>query len=577
MTESKGKPIIVLSDLTILYDERTASDESVRERLSAFAELTKQAGLLHTYRMSHLALWNAASLGMTADDVLETLNQSARYSIADPIVRSIRQIMGRYGRLTLERMHNDDQQLKLYGDEAIMDEVAAEASLGPLVGERIDSRTMTLRTDRRGVMKQELLRLGYPVIDAAGYRSGEMLSISLRDITQLGAAFKLREYQMQAVGRFFEDTQTGGGSGVIVLPCGAGKTVVGIGVLARLQCATLILTSNLTSVNQWKSELLDKTTVDGETIGEYSSKRKQVRPITIATYNMMTTNAMSVSNESGTINVEEQDYRHLQLFRERDWGLIIYDEVHMLPAPVFRMTADLQATRRLGLTATLVREDGRERDVFSLIGPKRYELPWKLLEKSGDIAALHCEEVRVPMYDEHAYWMGNTRARARLAAENPNKTAVVRELLSRHPGRSALVIGVYLRQLEQLAEELAAPLLTGEVAQEERAQLYDSFRRGEHPVLVVSKVANFAVDLPDASVAVQVSGSFGSRQEEAQRIGRLLRPKHDNSEAVFYSLVTEGTMEVDYALKRQRFMIEQGYRYSLTAADVQKEGTDDDA
>lgn len=564
MTESKGKPIIVLSDLTILYDERTADGDGIRERLSAFAELVKQAGPLHTYRMTQLALWNAASLGITAEEVVETLAQSARYNIADGVIRSIKQTIGRYGRLTLERAAGDEEQLLLRGDEEIMAEIAAEPSLKSLAREFVDGSTLSLRPDRRGLMKQELLRLGYPVIDAAGYRSGETLSVSLAELTKSGNAFKLRFYQERAVERFFEDSRAGGGSGVIVLPCGAGKTVVGIGVLARLQCATLILTSNLTSVNQWKAELLDKTTIDSESIGEYSSKRKQIRPITIATYNMMATNG------------EEQEYRHLQLFGERDWGLIIYDEVHMLPAPVFRMTADLQATRRLGLTATLVREDGRERDVFSLIGPKRYELPWKQLEHTGDIAALHCEEVRVPLFDEPAYWEGNRRARARLAAENPNKTAIVQQLLSRHPGRSTLVIGAYIRQLKQIADELGAPLLTGEVDQEERALLYDSFRRGEHPVLVVSKVANFAVDLPDASVAVQVSGSFGSRQEEAQRIGRLLRPKRDQSGAIFYTLVTEGTMEVDYALKRQRFMLEQGYRYSLTSA-VMKEETDYEA
>ncbi|MBD3918129.1 DEAD/DEAH box helicase [Paenibacillus sp. PR3] len=564
MTESRGKPIIVLSDLTILYDERTVDEECIREQLPAFAELVKQAGPLHTYRMTQLALWNAASLGTTSDEVVAALTQSARYNIAENVIRSIKQTMGRYGRLTLERSAGDEEQLLLRGDEAIMAEVAAEPSLKSLTDKHVDSSTLSLHHGRRGSMKQELLRLGYPVIDAAGYRSGETLSVSLADTTRSGIAFKLRYYQERAVDRFFEDSHAGGGSGVIVLPCGAGKTMVGIGVLARLQCATLILTSNLTSVNQWKNELLDKTTIDSESIGEYSSKRKQIRPITIATYNMMATNG------------EEQEYRHLQLFRERDWGLIIYDEVHMLPAPVFRMTADLQATRRLGLTATLVREDGRERDVFSLIGPKRYELPWKQLEHTGDIAAIHCEEVRVPLFDEPAYWDGNVRARARLAAENPNKTAIVQQLLSRHPGRSALVIGAYIRQLKQIAEELGAPLLTGEVDQEERALLYDSFRRGEYPVLVVSKVANFAVDLPDASVAVQVSGSFGSRQEEAQRIGRLLRPKRDHSGAIFYSLVTEGTMEVDYALKRQRFMLEQGYRYSLTSA-VMKEETDYEA
>ncbi|GMK41586.1 helicase [Paenibacillus sp. CCS19] len=563
MTESKAKPIIVLSDLTVLYDERTAGGDNIREQLSTFTELVKQAGPLHTYRITNLALWNAASLGVKPEEVADTLERSARYPIAESVLRSIKQTMGRYGRLTLERSTLDGQQLLLCGDEAIIEEITEEPSLKTLAGDRVNRTTLSLHPDRRGVMKQELLRLGYPVIDAAGYRSGETLSISLAASTKKGASFKLRHYQEQAVDRFFEDRHAGGGSGVVVLPCGAGKTMVGIGVLARLQCAALILTSNLTSVNQWKEELLDKTTVDSESIGEYSSKRKQIRPITIATYNMMATNG------------EEQEYRHLQLFGERDWGLIIYDEVHMLPAPVFRMTADLQATRRLGLTATLVREDGRERDVFSLIGPKRYELPWKQLEQSGDIASLHCEEVRVPLNDEPAYWESNARSRARLAAENPNKTAIVRQLLSRHPGRSALVIGAYIRQLKQIAEELGAPLLTGEVDQEERAVLYDSFRRGEYPVLVVSKVANFAVDLPDASVAVQVSGSFGSRQEEAQRIGRLLRPKRDHSDAVFYSLVTEGTVEVDYALKRQRFMMEQGYRYSLTASA--KEGIGDDA
>jgi len=564
MTESREKPIIVLSDLTILFDERAVNGACIRERLSAFAELVKRAGSLHTYRMTQLALWNAASLGISADEIVDTLTQSARYNIAENVIRSIKQTMGRYGRLTLERAAGDEEQLLLRGDEAIIAEVAAEPSLVSLLYEQADVTTLSLHPSRRGVMKQELLRLGYPVIDAAGYRSGETLSVSLTDTTRSGNSFKLRDYQERAVERFFEDSQAGGGSGVIVLPCGAGKTIIGIGVIARLQCATLILTSNLTSVNQWKNELLDKTTIDSGSIGEYSSKRKQIRPITIATYNMMATNG------------EEQEYRHLQLFRERDWGLIVYDEVHMLPAPVFRMTADLQATRRLGLTATLVREDGRERDVFSLIGPKRYELPWKQLEHTGDIAPLYCEEVRVPLYDEPAYWEGNARARARLAAENPNKMAVVQQLLSRHSGRSALVIGAYIRQLKQIAEELGAPLLTGEVDQEERALLYDAFRRGEHPVLVVSKVANFAVDLPDASVAVQVSGSFGSRQEEAQRIGRLLRPKRDHSGAIFYSLVTEGTSEVDYALKRQRFMLEQGYRYNLTSA-VMKEEMDDEA
>lgn len=554
--ETNGKPLIVLSDMTLLFDERTAGSEEARVSLAGFAELVKNAGPLHTYRMTPLTLWNAASAGITSLYVVETLERYGKYGIPSGLPGELKRLMDRYGRLRLDRSADGgEDELALSGDEEIMRELESEPSLQAMLASRQSGAPFRIGAERRGALKQELLRLGYPVVDAAGYRAGELLPLVLRGQTTGGASFALRDYQRQAVERFVRGDAAAGGSGVMVLPCGSGKTIVGIGVLAALQCATLILTSSLTSVQQWQAELLDKTTLGSRSIGQYSSQEKQVRAVTIATYNMLAT--------SGG---EERDYRHMRLFGERDWGLIIYDEVHMLPAPVFRMTAELQATRRLGLTATLVREDGRERDVFSLIGPKLYEMPWKQLERHGHIAELRCEEVRVPLPEatERDYWVGDSRTRVRLAAENPNKTAVIRELLDRHRDKPALIIGAYLRQLKAIAAALDAPLLTGEVPHEERAKLYEAFRRGEERVLVVSKIANFAVDLPDAAVAVQVSGSFGSRQEEAQRIGRLLRPKREHNSAVFYTVVSDGTMEVDYALKRQRFMTEQGYRYGLT-------------
>ncbi|WP_237178922.1 DNA repair helicase XPB [Paenibacillus sp. MMS18-CY102] len=554
------KPLIVLADLTVLLDERTQDSHAAREALVRFAELEKSPSFMHTYRITPLSLWNAASSGMAANEVLDSLARFNRYTMAKEAEGQIRLLMERFGRLRLDRDAED--QLVLSGDEGLIAAIRMEPSIQTHIASNSSEAALGIRGDRRGAIKRELARLGYPILDYAGYRSGELLALTLRSRTRTGAPFVLRNYQQEAIERFHQEGSVAGGSGVMVLPCGAGKTVIGIGAVARLQCATLIVTSSLTSVRQWKSELLDKTTLEAEAIGEYSSQAKQVRPITIATYNMLATNG-------GT----EGGYRHMALFNERDWGLIIYDEVHMLPAPVFRLTAELQATRRLGLTATLIREDGRETDVFSLIGPKRYELPWKELERQGQIAELRCEEVRVPLPNgaEQNYWSSDARTKTRLAAENPNKAAVVRKLLERHKGKPALVIGAYLSQLKQLALSLDAPLLTGEVGHNERAQIYDAFRKGEHPVLVVSKIANFAVDLPDAAIAVQVSGTFGSRQEEAQRIGRLLRPKQGHNTAVFYTLVSEGTKEVDYALKRQLFMTEQGYRYDMTVARAEAE------
>jgi DNA excision repair protein ERCC-3 len=419
-------------------------------------------------------------------------------------------------------------------------------------------RALQVRRESRGELKQELIKLGYPVSDLAGYHPGEPLRIGLKRELPDGRRFALRDYQEAAVEAFYRGGSLHGGSGVLVLPCGAGKTIIGIAAMARLGCATLVLTSNVTSVRQWKREILEKTELTAEQVGEYSGEAKEVKPVTIATYQILT-------YRKG----KEGPFAHIELFNLRDWGLIVYDEVHLLPAPVFRMTADIQATRRLGLTATLVREDGREEDVFSLIGPKRCELPWKQLERAGWIAAVTCIEVRAPLPAERraAYAAAEARRQFRLAGENPAKLDVVRKLLERHKNEPTLIIGQYLGQLKLLSELTGAPVISGEVPHEERERLYAAFKGGSLRVLIVSKVANFAVDLPDASVAIQVSGSFGSRQEEAQRLGRILRPKPGENAAHFYSIVSRDTKEQEFAMKRQLFLVEQGYEYRIVDAD----------
>ncbi len=406
-------------------------------------------------------------------------------------------------------------------------------------------------------MKQELVKLGFPVEDLAGYSRGESLPIQLRSDAAGTGAFALRDYQRSAVDSFYREGSMQGGSGVLVLPCGAGKTVIGIAAMGKLSCATLILTTNSTSVKQWKREILDKTDLTEDMVGEYTGLQKEVRPVTIATYQILT--YRKSKNES---------FVHMDLFNKRDWGLIVYDEVHLLPAPVFRVTADIQATRRLGLTATLIREDGREEDVFSLVGPKRYEMPWKTLESQGWIASVECVELRVPLppAEMEAYRSAAERERMRIASNNRAKLDVVDGLLRKHEGEQVIVIGQYLEQLHKLAERTGAPMISGEMPHDKREALYHSFRSGEIPVLIVSKVANFAVDLPDAAVAIQVSGSFGSRQEEAQRLGRILRPKSGENKAYFYTIVSEDTKEQEFAMNRQLFLIEQGYNYRMVGA-----------
>lgn len=558
-------PLVVQDDRTILLDIDHAQHGAMRDALAAFAELEQSLQHLYVYRMNRLSLWNAASAGLTAAAIVDLLTGHSRYGLPAEVARWIEETMGRYGRLALLRRGDD---LVLEGNEAaLMARLSRSKRIGPLLKETLDARTWRIRPGSRGLLKQRLRQVGYPPTDLAGYLPGAPLALALR-----GETFSPRPYQQRAVDTLFRDTGHGG-SGVIVLPCGAGKTIVGLMAMARLRCQTLVLCPHTVALRQWRRELLEKTTLEPHQIGEYSGEQKEIAPVTLATYQILTYRPSVTDPETG----EEAAFPHFGLFGRRDWGLIIYDEVHLLPAPVFRVTAELQARRRLGLTGTLVREDGRQGDVFSLIGPKIYEAPWRELEQQGWLASAHCTEVRVASAGKRrlAYARAHNRnKRARLAAENPAKIPLVRRLVDRHPEAHTLVIGRYLRQLRRIAQALDAPLITGKTPLADRERLYAAFRRGEAPLLVVSNVANFALDLPEASVAVQVSGTYGSRQEEAQRLGRLLRPKANGGPAYFYTLVSQNTVEQEHAARRQRFLIEQGYRYIIVdAADLDETAT----
>lgn len=562
---TQDKPCIVQRDRTILLEVGHTGFEEAREQLSRYADLVKSPPSFHTYRITPLSLWNAASSGWTAKEICESLESISRWDVPAALSEEIQRLVMRYGQLSL--IQHPDRELCLIlrsEDEELMEEIHKQSSLSKIGLRFLTHTEAEISSDRRGMLKQELTRLGFPVMDYAGYQDGQFLRIrwhgeqdeaedknNEKSILGQKQPFRLRDYQQEAV-EAFRDSGGQGGSGVLVLPCGAGKTIIGMAAMRELQCETLILTSNTTSVRQWMSELEDKTTLQANEIGEYTGQRKEVRPVTVATYQILTHR-----------HSKEDELRHMKLFNERNWGLIIYDEVHLLPAPVFRATAEIQATRRLGLTATLIREDGREHDVFSLIGPKRYEMPWKSLEDKGWIASVDCVEVRVPMPEqlkEKCLYVG-TREQYRLASENPAKIDVVKRLLQRHSGAQTLIIGQYLDQLERISTQLGVPLISGQMPQSQRNELYAAFRKREQQVLVVSKVANFAVDLPDASVAIEISGSFGSRQEEAQRLGRILRPKSGDNRAYFYALVSQDSREETFALRRQLFLIEQGYRY----------------
>jgi DNA excision repair protein ERCC-3 len=559
---SSGNPVIVQSDKTVLLEVDNPLYESARDQLARFAELEKSPEYVHTYRISPLSLWNGAATGLDAQTVLDALERYSKYPIPDNVRIEIADYIARYGRVTLVR---EDGALFLTSqDQVLLTELARDRRLMPFILERVGPSSLRVDPLRRGHIKQALMHIGYPAEDLAGYVEGTPLSISLCSTSGSGEPFALRRYQQQAVDAFYASGAAHGGSGVVVLPCGAGKTIVGIGVIEKLQQATLILTTSTVASRQWISEILDKTDLDTYSVGEYTGSRKQVRPITVSTYQIMT-----YRPRHNPEHADAAQYPHFALFDVMDWGLIIYDEVHLLPAPVFRITAEIQARRRLGLTATLVREDHRERDVFSLIGPKKYDAPWKELEQQGWIATAECHEIRVALPNELRleYALAEDRAKYRLAAENPRKLEIVDQLLAKHPHDSVLIIGMYLSQLRETAERFGFPLITGSTSVSDREQLFERFRSGSLERLIVSKVGNFAIDLPDANVAIQISGTFGSRQEEAQRLGRLLRPKQHGLLAHFYSLVSRDTRDQEYAARRQLFLTEQGYRYDIIYED----------
>jgi len=551
-----ANPLIVQSDRSILLEVDNPLYAEARDLLARFAELEKSPEHIHTYRITPLSLWNAASAGTSAEDVVATLRRYSKYDVPDNVCIDIVDYMSRYGRLQLVRENGD---LLLRSDDPVLiAEVAQHKRLNEyIVGQR-DPLTLLIDPARRGFLKQALVTFGYPAEDLAGYEPGAPLPIALLSMTNSGSPFRVRAYQEDAIANFYAGGSARGGSGVIVLPCGAGKTIVGLGVMAKVQAETLILTPSTVAVRQWIDEILDKTTLTRDDVGEYSGQVKEIRPVTLTTYQIMTYRSS-----------RDKEFPHFALFDQKNWGLIIYDEVHLLPAPVFRVTAALQGRRRLGLTATLVREDGRETDVFSLIGPKKYDMPWKELEKQGWIATAECHEIRIPMAedDRMAYALADEREKYRIAAENEAKIPIIMEIIRKHQGDQILVIGQYLDQLEVVAQLLHAPLITGKTPVAKREALYEAFRTGEQPLLVVSKVANFSVDLPDANVAIQISGTFGSRQEEAQRLGRILRPKKGAQLAHFYSLVTRDSKDQVFAAKRQLFLTEQGYKYTIMYAE----------
>jgi len=552
-----SNPLIVQSDRTILLEVDHPQHTEARDALAQFAELEKSPEHIHTYRLSPLSLWNAAAGGMSANMILELLTQYSKYDIPSNIAVDIREYISRYGRVKLIR--DGDALLLTSNDAALMAEITHHKRTQPYLLRQLNSHTIQVDASRRGHIKQALIHIGFPAEDLAGYTDGSPLPMQLRLTTLQGKEFAPRAYQYAASAAFYAGGAPSGGSGVVVLPCGAGKTIVGLATMADIQRATLILSPNTIAVRQWIQEIIDKTNVPPEMVGEYTGDRKDICPITVSTYQILTYRRS-----------EEEDFPHFSLFTSYDWGLIIYDEVHLLPAPVFRITAEIQARRRLGLTATLVREDGREADVFSLIGPKKYDVPWRELERQGWIATAECHEIRVSMNEDEQlnYAMSEEREKYRLAAENPAKMTITRYLAERHRDDQVLIIGQYIEQLKLLAEELQAPLLTGRTSNLQREKLYDQFRRGELKRLVVSKVANFAIDLPDANVAIQVSGTFGSRQEEAQRLGRILRPKDDGGLAYFYSIVTRDTRDQEFSANRQLFLTEQGYRYIIEDAEA---------
>ncbi len=570
-----SKPLIVQGDRTILIDVHDPLFVSAQAIVSRFAELIKSPEHMHTYSLTSISLWNAASAGIGAAWVIEQLQELSRFPLPEHVSFFIHDTLARYGSITMHEISSLQTHLFVaFPDRKTLLEVKGRKEIGALfipapeefspddvagyspnhLEDEEQSNFLCIHRYSRGDFKLQMIKAGFPVDDRIPLKPGKPYRFSLLETSRSGYPFVIREYQQSAVTAFLGDRSTG--YGTLVLPCGSGKTIIGIGIMRRLQTHTLIVTTNIAAVHQWMHELRDKTDIPEEDIGEYSGDRKEIRPITICTYQILTWR-----------RDRESDFPHFTLFTENDWGLIIYDEVHVLPAPVFKVTSEIQAVSRLGLTATLVREDNREEDVFSLVGPKRYDVPWRELEQHGWIAEAHCYEIRIPLaHDlELDYAISDRRRKFRIAAENPEKVKVVRQLIANHPDDYILIIGQYIDQLQQLADDLGMPIITGATPNRKREELYDAFRSGSINILIVSKVANFAIDLPDASVAIQISGTFGSRQEEAQRLGRILRPKKHGSH--FYSLISRFTTEEDFAANRQKFLVEQGYKYHIESWD----------
>lgn len=558
MEDFDQKPLIVQSDKTLLLEVDHPAFEEARNIISRFAELEKSPEYLHTYRITPLSLWNAAASHMKTEEIIDALYRYSKYPVPQVVNAEVATQLSRYGKLKL--MRDDTGSLVLHSSDAnYVKEIQRSRKVQPYLEGPKDANTVYINPDYRGHVKQALIKLGYPVEDIAGYDKGNEYKFDLREETLSGRDFVIRDYQQISIDSFYAGGSVEGGSGVVVLPCGAGKTIVGIGAMHAVGAQTLILVTNTLSIRQWKNEILDKTSVSEEDIGEYSGDKKEIKPITIATYNILTHR----KKKGG-------EFTHFHLFSSNNWGFIVYDEVHLLPAPVFRMTSELQAKRRLGLTATLVREDGLEEDVFSLIGPKKYEVAWKELEKKAWIAEAKCVEVRVPMRSlmRGMYSVADDREKFRLSSENPEKLRAIGVLLDRHNKDQVLIIGQYLDQLQKISKRFNIPLITGKTPLPERSSLYQAFRKKEIKALVVSKVANFSIDLPDANVAIQISGTFGSRQEEAQRLGRVLRPKEGaDNQAMFYSLVTSESNEERFSHNRQLFLTEQGYEYFIYSYD----------
>lgn len=549
-----SNPLIVQSDFSLLLEVYNDKFEEVRNGLSKFAELIKSPEHIHTFQISALSLWNAAAAGNKLEQILEFLEKYSKFDVPQNVVAEIRQIYGRFGLIEIHKDERNNDKLILYiKDPNIEREILSNPKLKKFLLEKVELQKYSINLLTRGDLKVAFFNYDFPVYDIAGYIQGDKIDINLRTVSKINKEFSLRDYQVMAADAFYHAGSDLGGHGTVVLPCGAGKTIVGIDIMSRIKAYTLILTTSVAACHQWINEILDKTDLTENEVGEYTGDKKVIKPITVCTYQIL------IYRKS-----KDAPFAHFDLFRAKKWGFIIYDEVHLLPAPVFKITSEIQGTRRLGLTATLIREDGKEKEVFCLIGPKKYDTPWKVLEKQGWISEARCFEIKLPLPEESMieYLVADQKAKYTIAARNPLKIEALKNLLFRHQGEYVLIIGNFIKQLDDVAAELKVPLITGKTPNSKREVLFKSFREGETKMLIVSKVVNFSIDLPDANVLIQLSGTYGSRQEEAQRLGRILRPKKNNI-SYFYSLITQDSVEERYSHKRQRFLTEQGYSYEI--------------